>query len=217
MRIDEIILYTSSIQEQKHFYGSVLELKQLVDLPNKISFKIGNSTLTFQYRKYIRPSHLAFNIPFIKIQEALPWLQKRVGIIDFEGKLISDFSNWNAEAIYFYDTDHNIVEFIGRKNLNVESKENFSSKSIISISEMAIATDNIQSVYNTINTFKEIEIFDGNFDRFCALGNDEGLFILINKNKKNWYPSMDKAYTSDFVIRGDYNFSFENGFIKELL
>ncbi|HMB99858.1 MAG TPA: hypothetical protein VKN14_02350 [Flavobacteriaceae bacterium] len=217
MKIDEVILYTTSIKEQKHFYGSILELDLLIDLPNKVSYKTGNSILTFQYRKHVKPSHLAFNIPFNKVQEALSWLQSRVEVIDFEGKLISDFSNWNAEAIYFYDVDKNIMEFIGRKNLNVESTARFSSKAIISISEMAIATDNIQSVYNTINTFKEIEIFDGNFDRFCALGNDEGLFILINKNKKKWYPSMDKAFTSDFVIRGDYNFSFENGIIKELL
>jgi len=217
MKIDEVILYTTSIKEQKHFYGSILELDLLIDLPNKVSYKTGNSTLTFQYRRHVKPSHLAFNIPHNKIQEALLWLQSRVEVIDFEGEFVSDFSNWNAEAIYFYDVDKNIMEFIGRKNLNVESTARFSSKAIISISEMAIATDNIQSVYNTINTFKEIEIFDGNFDRFCALGNDEGLFILINKNKKKWYPSMDKAFTSDFVIRGDYNFSFENGIIKELL
>jgi len=217
MRIDEVILYTTSINEQRHFYSSILELDLLIDLPNQVSFRIGNSALTFQYRKHVKPSHLAFNIPSNKIQEALSWLQSRLEVIDFEGKLISDFSNWNAEAIYFYDGDKNILEFIGRKNLNVDSIDNFSSKSIISISEMAIATDNIQSVYNTINAFKGIEIFDGNFERFCALGNDEGLFIVINKNKKKWYPTMDKAYTSDFVIRGDYNFSFENGIIKELL
>jgi catechol-2,3-dioxygenase len=217
MKIEEVILYTTSIKEQRHFYGSILELDLLIDLPNKVSFKTGNSTLTFQNRKYVKPSHLAFNIPHNKIQEALSWLQSRVEIIDYEGKLISEFSNWNAEAIYFYDADENILEFIGRRNLKIESNDQFSSNSIISISEMAIATDNIQSIYNTINAFKPIAIFDGNFDRFCAIGNDEGLFILIDKKKKKWYPSMDKAYTSDFVIKGDYNFSFENGIIKELL
>jgi hypothetical protein len=61
-----------------------------------------------------------------------------------------------------------------------------------------------------------IPIFDGDFSSFCAVGNDEGLFILINKNEKKWFPTNDVAYTSDVIVKGDYNFAFKNGKIKEL-
>ncbi|MDD7886522.1 hypothetical protein [Flavivirga sp. 57AJ16] len=64
---------------------------------------------------------------------------------------------------------------------------------------------------------KNIPFFSGDLMRFCALGNEEGLFILINKILKKWYPTQEEAFTSNFIIRGDYNFSFENGEIKELL
>jgi hypothetical protein len=63
---------------------------------------------------------------------------------------------------------------------------------------------------------KKIPIFDGDFSSFCALGNDEGLFILIDKNKKKWFPTNDVAHASDIIVKGDYNFAFKNGTIKEL-
>jgi catechol 2,3-dioxygenase-like lactoylglutathione lyase family enzyme len=217
MKIREIILFTSNIQKQKQFYKTILEFNQLIDTVTKISFKAGESILTFQYKEAVKPSHLAFNIPCNAINDALIWLKKRTKIISNSNTYISDFNNWKAKAIYFYDADHNIMEFIARERIDIESDVAFTSSAIISISEIAIATTNIESIYNIINTLKPIPIFDGDFSRFCALGNDEGLFILIDKNKKKWYPTNDEVFTSDFIINGDYNFTFVDGKIEELL
>ncbi|GAA3637816.1 VOC family protein [Flavivirga jejuensis] len=218
MKIKEIILFTTNIQKQKQFYQNVLEFELVLDSEEKISFKTGTSLLSFQYdKKAVNASHFALNIPSNQEEDALLWLQKRVKILPDGDDLISDFTSWNAKAIYFYDADKNIVEFIARKNLNINSRASFSSKGILSISEMAIATTNIEMVYNSINNMKSIPVFDGDFTRFCALGNDEGLFILINKTIKKWHPTQEEAFTSNFIIKGDYNFSFENGEIKELL
>ena len=216
MKIQEVILFTNNIQKQKQFYKTVLEFEQIEDSSERISFKAGKSILTFQYKEGVKPSHLAFNIPSNAIYDALIWLRKRTEVLDCEGEKIADFSNWKAKAIYFYDADNNIMEFIARERIDIESDFAFTPRTILSISEMAIATDEIEAIYNTINNLKSIPIFDGDFTRFCALGNDEGLFILIDKNKKKWYPTMEDAFTSDFIIKGDYNFAFTNGKIKEL-
>ena len=216
MKIKEVILFTNNIQKQRQFYKTVLEFEQIEDSSERISFKAGKSILTFQYKEGVKPSHLAFNIPSNAINDALIWLRKRTEVLDCEGEKIADFSNWKAKAIYFYDADNNIMEFIARERIDKESDFAFTPRTILSISEMAIATDNIEAIYNTINNLKSIPIFDGDFTRFCALGNDEGLFILIDKNKKKWYPTMEDAFTSDFIIKGDYNFAFTNGKIKEL-
>ena len=216
MKIQEVILFTNNIQKQKQFYKTVLEFEQIEDSSERISFKAGKSILTFQYKEGVKPSHLAFNIPSNAINDALIWLRKRTEVLDCEGEKIADFSNWKAKAIYFYDADNNIMEFIARERIDKESDFAFTPRTILSISEMAIATDIIEAIYNTINNLKSIPIFDGDFTRFCALGNDEGLFILIDKNKKKWYPTMEDAFTSDFIIKGDYNFAFTNGKIKEL-
>ncbi len=216
MKIKEVILFTNNIQNQKRFYKSVLGFEQLYDSSNKISFKAGESVLSFKISEKAKPYHLAFNIPSNAINDALIWLQRRIEVLDCEGEKIADFSSWKAKAIYFYDADKNIMEFIARERINIESDFAFSPNTIISISEMAIATTNIERVYKSINQIKPIPIFDGDFSRFCALGNDEGLFIVIDKTIKKWNPTMETAHTSDFEIKGDYNFTFSNGQIKEL-
>ena len=216
MKIKEVILFSNNIQGQKQFYKTVLGFEQLFDAPEKISFKAGESILTFQYKKDFKPSHLAFNIPSNAINDALIWLRKRTEVLDCDGEKIADFSNWKAKAIYFYDADKNIMEFIARERIDIESDEAFTPRLIISISEMAIATTNIEGIYNSINAMKSIPIFDGDFNRFCALGNDDGLFIVIDKTIKKWYPTNEEVFTSDFIIKGDYNFEFTNGKIKEI-
>ncbi|GGK26401.1 hypothetical protein GCM10007962_20890 [Yeosuana aromativorans] len=216
MTIQEITLFTSDIQKQKQFYKQVLNFEQILDTPEKISFKTGKSTLIFQCKPQTKPAHLAFNIPSNAIYDALIWLKQRIEILPFEGEPIVDFNGWKAKSVYFYDTDHNILEFIARERINIESDTAFNPNTILSISEIAMVTDHIEPLFETINSINPINVFDGDFDRFCALGNDEGLFIMVDKNKKTYFPTMEEAFTSDFIIKGDYNFSFENGKIKEI-
>lgn len=217
MNIQQITLFTSNIQKQRHFYKQVLQFETLLDTPEKIAFKVGKSTLAFQYKSDTKPSHIAFNIPSNAINDALIWLKQRTEVLQFENQSITHFDSWKAKAVYFYDADNNIMEFIAREDIGIESDTAFSPNTIISISEMAIATTDIESVYNQINALKPIPIFDGDFERFCALGDDEGLFIIIDKNKKTWFPTMEEAFTSDFIIKGDYNFRFENGKLLKLV
>lgn len=216
MKIKETILFTNTIERQKQFYQNVLDLELVFNSEEKVSFNIGSSILSFQYKEGVKPAHFAFNIPFNKVDEAFNWLKKRVDILSDGQNEISDFVSWNAKAMYFYDADNNIVEFIARKKLDIKTDLLFSSNSIISISEIAIVSNNLEAVYNSISKIKPIDIYDGNLTRFCALGNEEGLFILINHEIKGWHPTQEKAYVSDFIIKGDYNFSFINGKIKKL-
>ena len=216
MTIQEITLFTTNVQKQKRFYKNDLNFEQIIDTPKKIGFKIGKSTLIFQYKAQTMPAHVAFNIPSNAIHDALIWLKQRTDILPFNNKPIIDFVSWKAQSIYFYDTDRNILEFIARERINIESDTGFNSNTLLSISEIAMVTDHIESLFEAINNLKPIVVFDGDFDRFCALGNDEGLFILVDKNKKTYFPTMEKAFTSDFMIKGDYNFRFENGKIKEI-
>ncbi len=217
MLIKQIILYTNNIQRQKQFYADILDFELVFSSNDRIDFNVGNSILSFQYKAYFNAAHVAFNIPSNAITQALEWLQKKVVILPYDKKLISNFESWNAQAIYFYDADNNIMEFIARKDLNVISEDSFSSKSILSISEIGMVTNRIEPIYQSIKDMRDIPIYSGNLHRFCALGNAEGLFIIINKSQKKWYPTQEEARTSDFIIKGDYNFCFEEGHIKELL
>ena len=46
---------------------------------------------------------------------------------------------------------------------------------------------------------------------FVCWGNEEGMFIMVNPELKEWFPKGDKVFQSDFIIRGDYNFKFSQG------
>lgn len=161
MKIEEITLFTNQIEKQKLFYQEVVDFDLVFDSEEKITFKTGKSLLSFEYKETVNSAHFAFNIPSNKIDEALLWLQKRVAILPDGENLISNFESWNAKAIYFYDADKNIVEFIARKDLNQNSVEQFTAKEIISISEIAMVTTNISPLYKAISRIKPISIFHG--------------------------------------------------------
>jgi len=217
MKIKELILFTNNLDQQIDFYSTILELPIVNSTPESTSIKIGESILTFQYKRNAVPYHFAFNIPSNKEKQALYWLKERVDVLTFDEKEIIDFSNWNAKAIYFYDFDKNIVEFISRKNLNINSDLKFSFKSILNISEMGLVTNEIKNTFNKLNKIENIQVYSGDFERFCALGDDEGLFILINNNLKKWFPSGDLIQQSDFKMKGDFNFEYINGEIIEIM
>ena len=211
MKISELTLFTTNFEQQRHFYTEVLTLPLVAEDEERFTVRIGVSLLTFIKSEKINSAHFAINVSSYKIQDALQWILKRTDILPCEGKQTADFSNWNAEALYFYDIDKNIVEFIARKDLNIINTHPFSSSDLLSISEIGIVSSDNKAIYNQLNAIHPIPIYDGNLERFCALGNDEGLFILVNNTKKKWFPTQEDAFVADFHVKGDYNFAFLNG------
>ena len=138
MKIKELTLFTQNLNTQIDFYSNVLEFEIIACDKVSCSFKMGSSILTFKAQENSKPYHFAFNIPSNKENEVSIWLKERVSLLPHQGEEIIDFESWNAKAMYFYDLDMNIVEFIARKNLNINSNSAFSSKSILNISEMAL-------------------------------------------------------------------------------
>ncbi len=198
MNIKRLTIYTKNLAAQRDFYTKVLNLKTCNQAENWVSFILGKSVLRIEQRKEATPYHFAINIPANQGIEALSWLKTKVEILKYNGKELQDFPGWNAEAVYFYDKDNNIVELIARKNLKNESDSPFDQNSFLEISEIGLPTKDIKPVFNSLNTTCGLEFFDGNFERFCALGDDTGLFICVNKLVKDWFPTNDKAHSSDF-------------------
>lgn len=215
MIIKQLRIYTSQLQEQSEFYEKVLGLTLTNKTENSVDFKIGYSIFTLSQKDSATPYHFAINIPENKDREALVWLKQRVPVLKDDDTELIDFSNWNAKAMYFYDCDKNIVELIARRNLNIETDVPFNQNQFLGISEIGLSVENIEDTFKQIRAINNVNIFDGNFDRFCAVGDEQGLFIIIDKNKKRWFPCDDVAYTSDFEIYGDFNFQFRNGQIKK--
>lgn len=217
MKIRRLVLYTSHLSNQIDFYKNTLGVEIISESEHSAVFKIGATLLEFVLAENTKPYHFAINIPSYKEIEALAWLKERVGILKHNGDELIDFVNWNAKSMYFYDADKNIVELIARKNLDIEAGEKFSAKQFLEISEIGMSVKDVSGTFRRLNDVDEMPLYFGNLDWFCAAGDEHGLCIIINQNKKGWMPTNDYAYTANFKLRGDVNFEFLNGKILKFI
>ncbi len=198
----ELILYANDLFKVKHFYDGVLNFTIAFEKKNEIGFFIGESLLIFRYRNQDIPSyHFAINVPSNMENEVLDWLGKRTDLLSFEGKPIIDFVNWNAKAVYCLDYNNNVVEFIARKNLNINETGKFEAGLALALSEIGLVCTTIKEVYNRFNTSCALQIYHGDFLGFCAIGDEEGLFIVVDPSKKYWFPTKILAQPIDFKLK----------------
>lgn len=220
MKIKQLELYTSNLKAQTDFYSKTLELKIVEQSDKSVSFQIGKSILKLTYRETVTPYHYAINIPANKEKEALEWLKSRLEVLKDGDSEIQYFDFWDANAIYFYDKDNNIGELIARKTLKNGTNKTFDQNELLEISEIGLPTTNIQREYEVLKEVMDTPIYSGSFERFCSVGDENGLFIIINKNlKKNWYPTKDVPHSSDFRISleehgRNYKFEYKKKVLK---
>ncbi|RSC95912.1 VOC family protein [Tenacibaculum singaporense] len=205
MTLNEIEIKTTNIQTVKAFYANVLGLPT-TQIDNKsIRIKIGTSYLKFiEDSKNPPPAyHLAFNIPENKLQEAIEWSKNRFEFVKEENEvLITNFENWNANSVYFFDIDGNVLEFIARHDLNNAATEQFNSNQILNISEFGIVKDrpDIYGKYLIDNYGLHLFEKNHNSETFTALGDDNGLLIIVKTNR-NWYPTETPSKASTATIK----------------
>ena len=196
MVIQRLNLETSKPRELTEFYRDILGLPVNQDVDD-LRIIVRDSELLF--KKSSRGDspfyHFAFNIPCNKIEEAKSWLEQKVELIwmeDYKSD-IAEFVNWHARSVYFFDPAGNIVEFIARMDLKNDESEPFSQKQILSISEAGLVFPKDELLSNTESMIDDYQLnyFDKQppLPQFKALGDDEGLFIIVPANR-NWYPTQ---------------------------
>lgn len=204
MKIVSLEISTTRLLKQLRFYRDTLGLEIKKEEEDSFEVLLGYSVLKFRESEDATPYHIAFHIPDQQEHQALKWLRSRVEILRDEKQEIIDFSGWNAKSIYFYDEDLNILELISRRDFNKPESTDFSEKNILGIAEVGLATAFIEEKYQFLHQKCGLEVFDGNFENFCAIGDDKGLLITIDKNLKDWFPTGDEAFGSEFRIKFEH-------------
>lgn len=200
MKIERLEIRSGDVGEQLKFYRDLLGLEIRNYKEESFEVELGYSVLKLVQDESATPYHIAIHIPDKQEEIALEWIKERVPVLRNNNDEIIDFSNWNAKSLYFYDADNNIMEFISRRSFFKPQSAIFSEESLLGIAEVGLATDDIEEKFEFLNRNCDLEIFDGSFDKFCAIGDDEGLLITIDKNGKDWFPTKDSAFASDFKI-----------------
>jgi catechol-2,3-dioxygenase len=206
MRIKEVILKTNSLQRTKLFYNKTLELDIVKETDEAISFRAGNTTLTFEEVKEDKPFyHIAFNIVNNKFSDSFEWLNSKLDILPVSDEmLIAGYDNWNAQSFYFYDNNGSILEFIVRFDLPYQSGEEFSSNCITEVSEVGLVVDNVADTAEMLKFEYDIPYFPKGprLHDFIAMGDDYGL-LLVSQAKRNWVPTQKHSKAFPVTVIDD--------------
>ncbi len=204
MNILEVQILSADIQQTRQFYHDILGMDILFCDNNQLKLSAGLSTLIVKNAPVPDARyHFAFNIPANQFNEAFEWANTHVTLLPVkDDNTIADFASWNAKAFYFYDNNHNIVEFIARFDLSNDSTKPFDGSSICSISEMGLVADNAALWSKQLMHDYKLNYFSKQppQEDFIALGDDNGLFIIVGKKRK-WYPTEQLSGQYDSTIK----------------
>ena len=196
MEIKEIHLLTNDIITTETFYSDILELKLDSRDHGAISFSAGSTKLVFRHAEGESPFyHVAFEIPGSDLEESYQWIKNKLPIIPItEHSDIADFRGWNAKSFYFYDNNASILEFICRYDVHHSGFSTNQSSVIRYISEIGIVCENVPAYADKLIDQFKLEIFrrQPRQDKFTVIGDDLGLFILVEK-ARDWYPTSKQA------------------------
>lgn len=190
MKIKEIHLETHRLEDLKAFYTDVLGFPLKSNRKNAFTVQTGESRLAFLRTQGLEEPfyHFAFNIPENQIEDAARWVQERTPLISREEQTIFHLESWNSQAIYFHDPAGNIVELIARHHLRNASTSPFSVNSILSISEIGVVVENVQLFSEQLQRELNLSLWKGNNEDFAAVGDEEGLFIVVQAGRP-WFPT----------------------------
>lgn len=196
MRIKELHLLTNNLKDTAQFYTQVLGATLKGENEQELSLLLGETLISFQNSPEENPVyHVAFDIPGNKLEEAYQWLKQRTTILPVTAETeFSDFQLWNAKSFYFYDNNGNLLELICRYDLDNNSDLIFDGSSILYVSEIGLVSDDVPFLAETLMNKYGLEVYSKQpaQDNFTALGDDEGLLIIVNADR-NWFPTDKKA------------------------
>lgn len=197
MKITAITIETNSLIKTEHFYSDILHFNLSYKSDLELHYQIGHSLLKFiQTPNPTAVYHYAFNIPASLLDAALIWSTQNLELIkNPNDEWITTFENWNAQAIYFYDNNGNLLEFIARHDREeIVSTVSFDPSKVESISEIGIVTAQPMVLAEEWIDQHGLSYFEKSppTKDFLAIGDDEGLLIVVSP-QRNWYPTTIPA------------------------
>jgi catechol-2,3-dioxygenase len=196
MQLRELHLQTADLGALVSFYGTLVGEDAVKLVGHQLEVKIGRSSLTFTRANQPLNGvyHVAINIPKNQFEQAKTWLRERVPFIaDNAGEDSFYSENWDAHMVYFYDPAGNIVELIARHTLDNTSDVPFSQASLLSISEIGIAADDVAAQVASLSERTGARPYHWSGSSvFTPVGDAEGLFIVVQHGRE-WFPDTGQA------------------------
>ncbi len=205
MKILDLKLEANNLDTILEFYSETLGLKILEQTPTALRFQAGDTQLTFIAKSTTKAQyHFAFNIATNHLAQAIEWAQA-TGLVLLpspKDETITYFDTWKAQSIYFWDKNGNLLEFIAREDTQIQKEAPFTPKEMLNISEIGLITKKPIATGEAIQQQIGVDFFSKAtpLAEFCALGDDDGLLILVTPNR-TWYPTDILAQRSPATIQ----------------
>jgi hypothetical protein len=212
MRITNLKLQSNNIRAQQDFYTQQLRLpSQIVD--DTLKIQIGSSELIFvQNTNFTGRYHFAFDIPNNQFQNATQWLEKRTTLaIDATGNTQFEAGEWNADNVYFYDPQGNILELIARHELENASKNPFGPDSLLCISEIGLASNDVLEMIAWFAKTLDVGTYKSISETFAPIGNANGLVIAVPEDRI-WFPDTGipaQILPTELTIHGEQTITYK--------
>ena len=195
MQIRHVILHTDRFAEIDRFYSDILGFEVVERGLDFLSYQVGASHLTFKRIPTADPSpcyHFAINIPSNQFEAAKAWLSSRTPLLNNdEGEDEFTFEAMEARAVYFRDPAHNIGEVIAR-DIVAEKEGPFALEHLLSISEIGLPLRGVIEHGTLMKEAFGLKEYVPLNEAFGALGNPEGLLILVREGR-GWLPTNAPA------------------------
>jgi len=195
MHILHLQLATTALEQQHAFYTQVFGFPVISTTADAITLQVGASQLTWTQATDPLPGsyHFAFNIPTNQFAAAKRWLHQQVGLLtDATGADEFYSEDWNADMLYFSDPAGNIMELIARHTLANASELPFSRPSILNISEIGVAAEDVPHEVAVIRHQTGAPIYnEPGSDTFTPVGDEHGLLIVVQRGRV-WFPDTGK-------------------------
>ncbi|SDK32287.1 Glyoxalase-like domain-containing protein [Actinopolyspora mzabensis] len=187
MRISTVEHHVSDLAAAVAFY------RDLLGLP--VSYDEGSARVTLGSSElWLTPGpataaahHLAFDVPAENFDAAVSWLAERVPLLrsaDTGEHEIEGPAGWNSRSAYFTGPDGEVLELIARRRVRHRpAPEGFGPEHIASISEVAIAVDDVSATAAELGRRFGLTSFGPSSETFGPVGEEAGLLILMRTGR----------------------------------
>lgn len=178
-----ITLQTNKLKHLRRFYQNIMAFDITDTREDRFTVKIGTSDLTFVQSEQAAFYHFAINIPGNQFTIIKEWLSLQYTLSQHYAVDEVYYPNFDADAMYVEDPAGNLIELIGRRNLDFLG--NFTKEAFYNMSEIALVTPHVIDVGEQLQdidlTLQQGIVADPAQENY--LGQDDTFIVLIETGK----------------------------------
>jgi len=206
MKIKELSLYCSDIQQVSTFYVKNMGLSASQVDENQIRVKIGESQLTFKQSDTALSDFLAFSIqlPGNKIREAKNYFGRHLDLMD--DLVFSDFDGQRSvQAFGIAGPNNTHIELHAFPEIYNPSQEPFGNRHLLNIDSVVFPVTLVEPIVELLEKTGELKSTISKTEDACAIGTSKNYIHLMSLQKASQTFGIKLEKSPDFAVKIETN------------